>query len=136
MTLYEKIQILCKKEGFEISNLGDRLGISITKGSISKWKTGAVPRANTVKAIADYFNVTPEYLTSEADINAQTIQSVQDNHGIIGTTNAPVTIVNGSERKLSEQEVELLSIFSKMSVMDQAKLLVYASELLYGAEKK
>ena len=128
MTMYEKIQALCKKEGFEISNLGEYIPeVNITKGSISKWKSGAVPRANTLKAIADHFHVTPEYLTSDESVN---VQSVHDNHGIIGHTHAPVTIINGSERKLTDQEVELLSIFEKLSVMEQAKLLVYANGLI------
>lgn len=127
MTMYEKIQILCKNQGFEISNLGDKIpGTSVTKGTISKWKTGAVPRASTLKAIADFFGVSTDYLTSE---NSVEVQTVQDNHGIIGHTHAPVTIINGSERKLSEQELELLSIFGKLDVVKQAKLLVYASEL-------
>ena len=128
MTTYEKIQMLCKKEGFEISNLGDHIpGLNITKGSISKWKTGAVPRASTIKSIAEYFNVTPEYLTDNESVS---VQSVQDNHGIIGHAHAPVTIINGSERKLSDQEVELLNIFEKLSVIEQAKLIVYASGLI------
>lgn len=127
MTMYEKIQALCKKQGFEISNLSEHIpGVSVSKGSISKWKTGAVPRANTLKLIAEYFNVTPEELTSDSSVEVQT---VQDNHGIIGHTHAPVTIINGSERKLTDQEVELLNIFETLSVMDQAKLLVFANEL-------
>lgn len=127
MTMYEKIQALCKQEGFEISNLGEHIpGVSVTKGSISKWKTGAVPRANTLKLIADHFGVTPESLASDESVS---VQSVQDNHGIIGHTHAPVTIINGSERKLTDQEVELLNIFEKLSVMDQARLLVFANEL-------
>lgn len=67
MSLYEKVQNLCRNEGFEISNLGEKLGIEITKGSISKWKNGAVPRANTVKAIADYFGVTVDYLMGKEE---------------------------------------------------------------------
>lgn len=66
MTLYEKIQALCRNEGFEISNIGERIsGVNITRGSISKWKSGAIPRAATVKAIADYFGVSVEYLTND-----------------------------------------------------------------------
>ena len=127
MTMYEKIQALCKKEGFEISNLGEHIpGITITKGSISKWKTGAKPRASTLKKIADYFNVSSDYLTSDESID---MQSVTNNNGIIGHTHAPVTIINGSERKLTDQEVELLNIFETLSVMNQAKLLVFANDL-------
>lgn len=132
MTVYEKIQMLCKNEGFEISNLKEHIpGITITKGSISKWKNGAVPRASTLKIIAEYFGVTPEFLTSDDSVS---VNSIQDNHGIIGHAHAPVTIINGSERKLSEQEVELLNIFEKLSIMEQAKLLVYASGLVGDKE--
>lgn len=127
MTMYEKISALCKKEGFSISNLSEHVpGLTITKGSISKWSTGAVPRPKTLKKIAEYFGVTPEELASDDSVQVQT---VQDNHGIIGHTHAPVTIINGSERKLTDQEVELLNIFEKLSIMDQAKLLVFANEL-------
>ena len=80
-----------------------------------------LPRAKTVKAVADYFGVSVDYL--KGDGAAVNVETVQDNHGIIGHTHAPVTIVNGNERKLSEQEMELLS------VMDRAKLLVFANEL-------
>lgn len=66
MGLYEKIQALCRSKGFEISNLGEHIpNVSITKGSISKWKNGAVPRANTLNKIAEYFGVSSEYLRGE-----------------------------------------------------------------------
>lgn len=73
--------------------------------------------------LAEYFDVTVDQLMSEPTM------TVNDNHGIIGHTHAPVTIINGSERKLSEQEVELLNIFGQLSVVNQAKLLVYAEGL-------
>ena len=60
--------MLCRKEGFEISNLGEKVpGLKITRGSISGWKNGSVPRANTVKLIADYFGVSVDYLLGLAD---------------------------------------------------------------------
>lgn len=127
MTMYEKIQILCKNQGFEISNLGDKIpGISVTKGTISKWKTGAIPRAGTLKAIADFFGVSTEYLTSENSIE---VHNINENHGIIGHTHAPVTIFNGCEIKITEQEMALLEIFKKLDVVKQAQLLAYAAEL-------
>ncbi|MDO4608883.1 MAG: helix-turn-helix transcriptional regulator [Clostridia bacterium] len=126
MGLYEKVDQLCKSKGIEKSNLGEVLGIKLTKGTVSKWQKGAMPRASTLKAMADYFGVTVEYLTND---DAVSVQTVQDNHGIIGSTHAPVTIINGSERKLSEQEIALLNLFEKLSVVDQSKLIVFAEEL-------
>mgnify|MGYP001097569557 FL=1 len=54
---------------------------------------------------------------------------IKDNHGIIGNANAPVHINNG-EVTLSAQETELINLFRKMSVIQQAQLLVNATELL------
>lgn len=129
MTTYERIKELCEKEGFNISNIGTVIpGLSVKKASVTGWKNGSKPRPEKLKVIAEYFGVTVEYLLSSEDESVH-IQSIQDNHGIIGQTHAPVTIINGSERKLSEQAVELLSIFESLSVVNQAKLLVYAEGL-------
>lgn len=125
MRFYERVNELCIKKGISITALAMELGFS--KGTPTNWKTMTKPpRAENVKKIADFFGVSPAYLTEE---NCVDIQSVQDNHGIIGHTHAPVTIINGCERKLSEQELELLHIFGKLDVVKQAKLLVYASDL-------
>lgn len=126
MALYEKVKQLCKSRGIEISNLGVALGIPLTRGTVSKWQNGAKPRASTLKAIADYFGVTVEYLTNDEEVSVQT---VQDNHGVIGHTHAPVTIINGSEKKLTEQELALLELFGKLDVVKQAQLLAYAADL-------
>ena len=127
MTTYEKIKLLCEKDGFSISSMPQKIpGLSISKASITGWKNGSVPRPEKLKAIADYFNVTPESLLSDETVSVQT---VQDNHGIIGNTNAPVTIMNGNSH-LTAQETELINLFRKMSVIQQAQLLVNAAELL------
>lgn len=129
MTTYDKVRNLCQNRGFEISNLADHVpGLQITKSSISRWKQGSVPRAGVVKAIADYFGVTPEYLTNDEapEINVGTIRAQQ---AIVGQTHAPVTIINGSEKNLSEQEIALLKIFGDLDVIGQARLLAFASDL-------
>ena len=126
MTFYEKVQALCAEKGVSVTKLATSLGFS--SSTPNNWqKMNGLPRSSTVKAVADYFGVSVDYLTSN-DESVQ-IKNVQDNHGIIGHTHAPVTINNGSDRKLSEQEIELLDIFNSLSVLDRAKLIVYASEL-------
>ena len=128
MTTYEKIKELCENAGFSISSISKKIpGLSINKASITGWKNGSKPRPDKIKAIADYFGVTVEYLTSDEEVSVQT---VQDNHGIIGHTHAPVTIINGSEKKLTEQELALLELFGKLDVVKQAQLLAYAAELV------
>lgn len=127
MTTYEKIKELCEKSGFSISSISQNIpGLSINKASVTGWKNGSKPRPDKIKAIADFFGVTAEYLLNDDVMN---IQTVNDNHGIIGHTHAPVTIINGNERNLSEQEIALLDMFSKLDVIKQAQLLSFAAEL-------
>lgn len=126
MTFHDRVNALCAERGISITKLASELGFS--SSTPNNWRDMAgLPRAKTVKAVADYFGVSVDYL--KGDDAAVNVETVQDNHGIIGPTHAPVTIVNGNERKLSEQEMELLSIFEQLSVMDRAKLLVFANEL-------
>lgn len=126
MTFHDRVNALCAERGISITKLASELGFSSSTPNNWRDMTG-LPRAKTVKAVADYFGVSVDYL--KGDDAAVNVETVQDNHGIIGHTHAPVTIVNGNERKLSEQEMELLSIFEQLSVMDRAKLLVFANEL-------
>ena len=57
----------------------------------------------------------------------------RSNHGIIGHAHAPITIVNGSEKKLTDQEVALLGIFEKL---DDINTLPFAHDTTLIAENQ
>ena len=116
---FQRVTKLCEKQGISITKLANEIG----KGSAtaSGWKKGAVPRPSTLKIIADYFNVSTEYLLGNESTE---ISSVQTNNGIIGHAHAPVTIMNGAQR------VELFHMFEKLNAIDQAKVLVYLNDLV------
>ena len=105
MTLYERLEQLCAREGIELSNLGQAVGIKLDKSTVSHWKHGAVPRRGTLKAIADHFGVSVEYLTD-------------------GT--AADGVAGGG---LSEPEQALLRLFRQLDVVKRARLLTVAAEL-------
>ncbi len=122
MEFYNKVNELCKKEGISITTLAQRLELS--NSTPTNWKKMTnPPRAENVKKVADYFGVPVSYFSEKTN------QTIQDNHGVIGNTHAPITIINGSEKKLSEQELALLEIFGKLDIIKQAQLLAYAAEL-------
>lgn len=125
MDFYEKIMDLCKQKGVSRSKMADEIGIS--RSTPKEWdRKKSKPQFSTIKKLADYFEVPVDYLAEDQEVNTQ---SIKDNHGIIGHTHAPVTIINGSERTLTDQEMELLNIFESLGVMERAKLLVFAAEL-------
>ena len=115
MTFYEKVKNLCKLRGISITSLATELGFSKSTGTTWK-KSNSVPRNSTVKKISDYFNVPITYFTDDNFVN------LHGNNNVIGNGNL-------SEKHLTEQENALLHIFCELNVVDQAKLLAYASEL-------
>jgi transcriptional regulator with XRE-family HTH domain len=119
MTLYDRVRRLCMREGINISNLGQYLpNTNVSRATISHWKTGSVPKASTVMAMADYFDVSPEYIMSGADAPT---------NGNVGEQAA--LVVEYSDDALSEQEAALLKLYKGLDVIGQARLLAYASEL-------
>lgn len=59
MEVYERIESLRKEFGISQGKLEKELGFS--NGSISKWKN-SMPNPERLKKLADYFNVSVEYL--------------------------------------------------------------------------
>ena len=60
--IYEKVKELCEKKKVSIYRVEKDLGFSAS--SIVKWKN-AIPAADKLKAVADYFNVPIEYFLEE-----------------------------------------------------------------------
>jgi transcriptional regulator with XRE-family HTH domain len=120
------VKRLSEQKGMSISAVVDSLNIS--RAAASGWKNGSIPQNETAKTIADFFGVTIEQLLTNQDDIA--VNSVQNNYGIVGHANAPVTISNGTERTLSDNEVEMLRMFTKLAPIDQARAMVFTSELL------
>ena len=85
MCFYDKISELCSKKGISITALAVELGLS--KGTPTNWKKMIKPpRANTVKAIADYFGVSVEYLTSDSEENKKTALDIKSNAVFLDNT--------------------------------------------------
>ena len=62
---WEKFINLCNQKGISANAVYADLGLS--NATATKWKNGAIPRATTLKKIADYFGTTSAYLTGLVD---------------------------------------------------------------------
>jgi len=127
-----KIKELRKERGMTEEELGVKIGVS--KATVNKYETGIVVNLKrpTIEKIATALDVSPGYLMGWSD-NANAVQfgSVQTNNGVIGQTNAPVTINNGDSgpRTLSKEEIEILRIYNSLDVKSRMKLLSTAIDL-------
>lgn len=66
MYFFTNYQSLCKEHGKSATGVALELGFS--RASVSKWKNGSVPNADILSAIADYFDVSVDYLLGNTEI--------------------------------------------------------------------
>lgn len=59
MDIYEKIQYLARNQGLSVRELGNKLNIGPT--TLYKWKS-QTPKSDILIKVADYFNVSTDYL--------------------------------------------------------------------------
>ena len=74
--LFQRIQGLCKARGITLTKLSEDLGIGLSL--IRKWKTSTSPSIDKVKAIAEYFDVSVDYLVGMSDFEESADKVLQD----------------------------------------------------------
>lgn len=75
MTFFDRIKELCKKRGITLQNLAENTNMSIN--ALYKWKT-STPSAEKLKIIADYFDVSIDYLMGRDTTELQKLEPEED----------------------------------------------------------
>lgn len=57
---YEIVNNLCKERKTTITKMAEEIGLS--NAAPTSWRKGSVPKLTTVKKVAEYFDVSVEYL--------------------------------------------------------------------------
>ena len=68
-SFFERFAALCKQNGETPNAVAKHIGVS--SGSVTAWKNGTAPRNATVKAIANYFGVSTDYLLENEEAPAE-----------------------------------------------------------------
>ena len=109
--MYERIKMLCKQNGTNITALERELGFA--KGSICKWKEHE-PSYERIKMVADRFHVSVEYIKYGEDIQWNPREQTVD-YNIY----------------LSEEEQEILTAYRNADLLQKEmvrRLLNYAKK--------
>lgn len=61
----DNVKTLCKERGISVSKMIKDL--SLAHGNVTNWNKGAVPKGETLNKIADYFNVSTDYLLGKTE---------------------------------------------------------------------
>jgi transcriptional regulator with XRE-family HTH domain len=112
---FKQVEKLCQNKGISITKLISDIGLSCSNATY--WKNGSIPRANTLKKISDYFNVTTESLLAKTYF----AEDVRDADGKIKETNFnpsgdPYILLSEKARKsgISPETLEkLIDLYTK-----------------------
>ena len=111
---------LCNKKGQRPNPVGKEIGVA--SSTIAKWKSGTIPNGDTLIQIADYFDVSVDYLLGRTD-NPNSIHQDNNSGNIINGSNgnnSPLTVQNDEP---TEMEKEISSILSGMSYRERTELM-------------
>ena len=76
MDFYNKFLRLCEAKGVAPTRAALDMGYS--KSAVMKWKNGNVPKYETIQAMAEYFNISADYLMDIGDDMPKVAPDVQE----------------------------------------------------------
>lgn len=109
--------------------------VHITQTAVSQWEKGKTnPDMNTAKELAEFFEVTIDYLLgrSEERTYSYHASNIKDSQFVQGNG----SVIIGSNFRISKEEAEILRIYRLLDVRDRAKLISVAFELEDKSEQK
>lgn len=116
MTMFERIEELRKSRGISQGALEKELGFS--NGSISKWKKSD-PTPDRLKKLADYFDVSVEYLMTGEEPNTDLPYYINEDAREMAQfmfENPEYKVLFDASRKISKDDIETVK-----AIMDKFK---------------
>ena len=112
---FEKIKSLAKKQGISLNTLEDRVGLG--KNYIYSLKNKKTPSAEHISKIADYFNVSTDYLLGRTDNPAIAGDTVTTPDGrVVDLSNLRERVVLFDGKPLSDDDVDKIAQIIKLSL--------------------
>lgn len=112
---FEKIKLLAKKQGISLNTLEERVGLG--KNYIYSLKNKKTPSVEHIAKIADYFNVSTDYLLGRTDNPAIAKDTVTTPDGrVVDLSNLRERVVLFDGKPLSHEDVDKIAQIIKLSL--------------------
>jgi len=123
MKFWETYQKLCLDSGKRPNPVGKELGIST--GSIAQWKNGSIPSGETLIKIADYFNVSIDYLLGREESPVRVNGHVNGDNSVQSITDSPVTTIQEPPKQIIADGLtsEFMEAFQGLSFPDKMEVM-------------
>lgn len=124
---WDNFYYACLQKGTKPNPLAKEL--QIASGSMTSWKNGKLPNGETLLKIANYLDVSVDYLLGRTD-EPQTINGNSIKTGDInGDNNANISTKEKNCTATDETVLELITVFKKLNFSDKAQVMSLVAEL-------
>lgn len=106
MAFIDNVERLCYEAGESLYDVVKSIGMAAS--TVTGWRQGSVPRRATLKAIADHFGVTVDFLLSDETVTPSKWDSRKE------------TSEYGA---LSSQEKQIIDMYRELSEMGKMRML-------------
>lgn len=122
--LISRIASMCDVRGTSVNKMliESKAGAS----TVDNLKKGSAPTVYKLVKIADYLEISTDYLLGRTDKPDMTINVNQTGRTIVSS---PINAVNNAEKPSNEMTAELVKIFEAMSFSDKIKIMNFVLEL-------
>ncbi|MDE6426173.1 MAG: helix-turn-helix domain-containing protein [Ruminococcus sp.] len=127
--MYEIIKQLCDENNITISKLCEM--VTNSTGNLATWKKNYM-RSDYFQKIADYFQVSTDYLLGRTQEQKSANIKTGDNKGY--NNNSSVNI-NSQPYKYDKTTIQVADVFQDLDIWDKAKVLSLIAELSKKNEK-
>lgn len=122
-----RIKLQAKQQNISIKQLLSDCNLG--KNTVVNIANGADIYTLNLAKIADYLNISIDYLLGRNPTQQITVKNANDNIGVVGQANAPVTIHNNTKSDLSVQEQDLLRIYNAANGKQQMKIMDFIYQI-------
>lgn len=120
--IIEQLELLCKMNGEKISNV--LRNINVSPSNAQRWRNGEKMNIETLVKLANYFNVTTDYLLGRAEQPTKIEQNVS--HNTLNDQSIGINNVQSIENNLTK---ELINEFEKLSFKNKSYVMNIIAEL-------
>lgn len=74
---YERLKKLCDERGLALTNVVVN-ELHMSRGNLSRWKNGNVPKGDTLSTLAEYFGVSTDYLLGTDELKRDCLTALDN----------------------------------------------------------
>ena len=74
---YERLKKLCDERGLALTNVVVN-ELHMSRGNLSRWKNGNVPKGDTLSTLAEYFGVSTDYLLGTDELKRDCLKALDN----------------------------------------------------------